>query len=242
MQPEEIHITDYWRILFGHVPWAFLIEAVLRTIFVFALLITSMRLLGKRMAAQLTKNEMIAMTSLAAAIGVPIQAPDRGLLPPIIIAMIVVVIGRLVSQWACKNPRFESLSQDKMATLVIDSVLQMDTLRKTTITRERLFAHLRSKGFLQLGEVNRVYFEAGGFFTIVRHDKPKPGLKLIPEWDGEFVREQCRHDDTEVCAVCNHVHDSAVCPNCDGKKWVKAVTTSGNTFETALSKMSYVKA
>ncbi|MBT1684994.1 DUF421 domain-containing protein [Dawidia soli] len=75
---------------------------------------------------------------------------------------------------------FESISQDKITTLAVDSVLQLPALARVGIIRERLFAHLRSKGFTHLGQVKRVYFEAGGFFTFVRNEPPRPGLKLIP--------------------------------------------------------------
>ncbi|MBT1707955.1 DUF421 domain-containing protein [Fulvivirgaceae bacterium PWU5] len=224
MQPEEIHLYDAWRIFIGQVPGAFLIEAVIRAVFVFTVLITSMRLLGKRMAGQLSRNEMIAMTSLAAATGVPIQAPDRGLLPALIIAIIVVMLGRLISRWACRSERFESLSQDKLGTLVQDSVLQLPELSRTSITRERLFAHLRSEGLTHLGQVKRVYFEAGGFFTLIRNEFARPGLTLIPTWDTEFIAEQGVSADVQVCARCGNTRTAERCSNCHATEWQNAIT------------------
>lgn len=97
MKPEDIKWGDWARVWMGEVPPSFLLEAVLRTLFLFLLLIIGMRIFGKRMAAQLTRIEMIGLFSLAAAIGVPLQAPDRGLLPAVIIAIVVVSIGRMTS-------------------------------------------------------------------------------------------------------------------------------------------------
>lgn len=227
MQPDEIQLSDLWRIAFGQVPWPFLIEVVLRTAFLFTVLLSSMRLLGKRMAGQLNKNEMIAMSTLAAAVGVPILAPDRGVLPALIIAIVVVLIGRSVARWAYSSQRFESMSQDKITTLVVDSVLQLPALARVSITRERLFAHLRSKGFTHLGQVKRVYFEAGGFFTFVRNEPPRPGLKLIPDWDTDFIGEQDIAADVEVCRQCGCTRDGRTCTNCQDGRWEKAVTGSG---------------
>ncbi|HEY0742788.1 MAG TPA: hypothetical protein VGD40_15065 [Chryseosolibacter sp.] len=66
MKPEQIYLWDWERILLGEVPPAFLLEIVLRIIVVYLILTVAMRILGKRMAAQLTRNELAAMVSLAA--------------------------------------------------------------------------------------------------------------------------------------------------------------------------------
>jgi len=94
MKPEEIKFGDWMRVFVGEVPASFYLEIIIRMAVVYALLIVSMRLLGKRMASQLTRNELAAMVSLAAAIGVPILAPDRGILPAIIIAIVVIAVTR----------------------------------------------------------------------------------------------------------------------------------------------------
>jgi uncharacterized membrane protein YcaP (DUF421 family) len=224
MKAEDIHLEDWYRILFGEVPLTFFVEAVFRTAFVFLVLLASMRLLGKRMAGQLNKNEMIGMSTLAAAIGVPLQAPDRGLIPSLIIACTVVLFGRLVSRLSFFYPKFESVSQDKLDVLLKESVIQMKAMISTEITRERLFAQLRSKGIRQLGEVSRVYLEADGNFTIIQNKKPVPGLKLIPDWDTEFVAEQRVDEHTEVCSRCGHtrMYQERTCSNCGEQQWEKA--------------------
>src|SRR5438270_3226136 len=100
MKPEDIKLGDWMRIFIGEAPPAFFLELVIRVFIIFFLLIVSMRLLGRRMAGQLNRIEIIALFSLAAAIGVPLQAPDRGILPAFVIALIVVLVGRLVSTLA----------------------------------------------------------------------------------------------------------------------------------------------
>jgi hypothetical protein len=53
----------------------------------------------------------VALFSLAAAIGVPLQAPDRGLLLAVVIAVIVVATGRLIARMAFNSQEFESLQK-----------------------------------------------------------------------------------------------------------------------------------
>ena len=106
MKSEDIHLGDLHRILFGDVPGSFFIEVSLRTVIIYAILMISMRLMGKRMEASLGRIEMISMVALAAAIGIPLQSPDRGLLPAIIIAAVVVFIQKLVAKKSMNNEKF----------------------------------------------------------------------------------------------------------------------------------------
>jgi uncharacterized membrane protein YcaP (DUF421 family) len=225
MEPEEINLNDWWRILIGEVPLSFVLEVIVRTLFVFLILVISMRLMGKRMAGQLNKNEMISLTTLAAAVGVPIQAPDRGLLPSLLIAGIVIVVGRFIATRAAANPRFESISQGKLSILVENSVIRKQALSKSNITRERLLAHLRSQGIIHLGEVKRAYLEAGGFFTVIKNDQPTSGLKIFPAWDtGFFTDAQLKFQDGHICSWCGMPSaESLPCNNCGNKQFEKPV-------------------
>jgi uncharacterized membrane protein YcaP (DUF421 family) len=227
MKPEEIKLGDWMRMWMGEVPPLFLLEVVVRILIIFVLLIVSMRLLGLRMAAQLNRIEMLALFSLAAAIGVPLQVPDRGLLPAVIIAIVVVSVGKLMAWIAFNNQRFENLTEDNYAILVKDGVVQMKELQQTRLTIDRLNAKLRSLGVKQLGEVKRLYFEAKGSFSLVREQEPKPGLSVLPAFDDAFIKEQ-EVTDENVCCTCGTYNKATglaqeQCTNCKGDEWRPAV-------------------
>ena len=187
-----------------------------------------MRLLGKRMSSQLGRNDLAAMVTLAAAIGVPLQAPDRGLLPAIVIALVVVYMGRFIAAKAFKNQAFEKFSQDNLDMLVVDSIMDLGTMKKVRISRERLVAQLRSNGIKQLGEVKRLYIEANGSFTLIPEEHPNPGLSIIPRWDDDFNQRFKKHEDIMVCQTCGIVQKKPfdpkmTCPNCKDCAWTNAV-------------------
>lgn len=226
MDKDKIDISDWQRILVGEVPGHFYLEIVLRIAFIYLVLMVAMRLMGKKMASQLNSSQMAAMVSLAAATGIPILAPDRGLLPVLIIALIVVGLERFVSWLASSNQRAERSIQGDIAHLVKDGVLQIDTMRQTRISRERLFAQLRSEGITNLGEIKRLYFEAGGSFSIVPAEERRPGLSLIPDWDEDFCNSRVNSGDLLMCRECGHVEKrsfdrTAGCPNCGVTDWVE---------------------
>ncbi|QRR00313.1 DUF421 domain-containing protein [Dyadobacter sandarakinus] len=227
-QAPPIRWNDWARIFFGEVPAGFYIEVVLRTLIIYVLLMTAMRLMGKRMASQLGQNETIAMVCLAAAIGIPMQAPDRGLIPAFIIGMIVVVVQQVIASKAARDESFEALTQDNFDTLVSEGVLQLDCMLETRLTRERIFGQLRNDGIHHLGEVKRVYLEANGTFTIIRNSPAIPGLSVIPPWDEEFLKKKCRETGELVCHSCGTRRNEQEpkgdnCEVCGANDWMDAV-------------------
>ena len=231
MKPEDIKLSDLSRIILGEVPWTFLIEALLRMAVLYALLVVAMRLMGKRMASQATRNELAALVSLAAAIGPAVQAPDRGLLPPIIIAAVVIGVQRAVAVGTFKSAVFERKTQGDVSTLVADGELDLGAMRGAVLSRERVFAHLRCNAIDNLGRVERVYLETNGSFSIIKFDERRPGLSLLPAWDKDVLDEQPRAHGKVACAQCGRVDDerlagdAARCKRCGSVEWHPAVLT-----------------
>lgn len=228
MKPNEIHLSDWIRILVGEVPGSFYIELVIRACIIYLLLLISIRMMGKRMSSQVSRDDLAAMVSLAGAIGVPLQSPDRGILPAVIIAVVVITISRLIAVKSFKNQDFEKFSQGNISMLVKDSVMDLEVMKKARLPRERLVAQLRSKSIKQLGSVKRFYMEAGGSFTLIEEDEPKPGLSVLPRWDKEFNDQFKKSELTKVCESCGTTKDEPFdhktkCPNCGDSVWTEAV-------------------
>ncbi|MEX8547299.1 MAG: DUF421 domain-containing protein [Mucilaginibacter sp.] len=230
MKPNEIHLQDWFRILVGEVPASFYIELVIRATFFYLLLLIAIRMMGKRMSSQLSRNDLAAMVSLAAAIGVPLQAPDRGIIPAVIIAFVVVFVARWVAAKSFKDQNFEKFSQGNIGVLVKDSVLDLDMMKKVRISRERLVAQLRKNSIKQLGSVKRFYMEAGGSFTLIQEENAKPGLSILPHWDKDFNASLKKSNELKVCQTCgttkkNPFNDkNTKCPTCGDTNWTDAVT------------------
>jgi uncharacterized membrane protein YcaP (DUF421 family) len=229
MHAAAISITDWMRILKGTTPWIFLLEIGFRVLFLYGLIIVSMRLMGKRMGAQLTRNEMAALVSLAATVGIPMQTPDRGLLPALLVAVVVIGIQRLIAWNAFRNELFEQLAMDDIDVLVKDGCLQMRTLRKNALSRELVVAQLRSEGIDHLGKVQRLYLEASGAFTVKQFSEPSAGLSLFPKFDTEILLRQHKVDNCSVCGRCGYfvkaAHPEGRCGHCGATEWTEAVVS-----------------
>jgi uncharacterized membrane protein YcaP (DUF421 family) len=228
MLPQDIHLTDWMRILVGEVPTGFYFELLIRAVAVYLILLVSIRSMGKRMSSQLSRAELAALVSLAAAVGIPMMAPDRGILPAIVIAFVLITVERLMALQSCKSQKFESFAQGNISTLISDGVVNMKALKQVSLSHERVFAQLRSQEVLHLGSVSRFYMEANGTFTLVSRPEPMPGLCTLPPWDHEMLNRFTEHTNKQICVQCGFPQKSLgnpypACPNCGAEKWVNAV-------------------
>jgi uncharacterized membrane protein YcaP (DUF421 family) len=226
--PPPPQLTDYMRILMGDVPWSFLLECALRLVAMYLLLLTGLRLMGKRQAGQISRTELAGLVSMAVSIGIPLLSPDRGLLAPVAIVAVVVVLHRFVTRWAAHRPTAEQLLQGNVTTVVVDGVMQLPIMERVVLSRERLFSQLRGDSLEHLGQVRRLYMEANGTFSLVEEDEPQPGLSVIPGWDEGFREIQPVAAGKFACNACGQVLDAPQppaqnCPKCGCHEWQPAV-------------------
>jgi len=228
MKKEEIHLSDIHRILLGNAPLEFLLEVFLRTIFIYVALIIIMRLLGKRMNAQLTISELAVMITLGGIVSVPMQIPERGLLIGVVILVCALIFQRGLNWLAFKYKKVEILTQGDIMLMVKDGCLDIDEMTKAKVSKEQLFANLRSQNVQHLGQVKRTYLEADGLFSVFRQQEPKSGLSILPETDAELHKAEPQDEAHGVCFQCgnlelkDHAQDKA-CQCCGCNEWTYAV-------------------
>jgi len=229
MKPEELKLSDLQRILIGEIPPMFFVELIFRAAILYIVLILGMRLMGKRMASQIGRNEMAAVVSLAAAVGIPLMNPDRGLLPGILIVLVIVIFTVIISKISSRNETFEAITQDDLSVLLTDGVMDLAAMKKNRVTRERLFSQLRMLQKTHLGTVKRVYMEANGLFSIVDEHESIPGLSIIPHTDQEFFLKKLTETDNFACNNCGKIGEGLIasawthCKNCGAVDWKNAV-------------------
>ncbi len=230
MTAKPFHFGDFARLVRGDLPWAFSLEVMLRIVVLYGVLLVALRMMGRRMSTQLTRNELLALVCLAAAIGPAVQAPERGMLPPLVVASLVVLIHRGIGAYSFRSHRFEDVLEGKVRALVTDGRVDLVALRQNSLSTARLFAELRVAGVVQLGQLERVLFEPGGAFSVLHFQEERPGLSLAPEWDRGLLDTQAPDDRLRACGNCGFVATLAAasgsCAACDARSWTAAVRSS----------------
>lgn len=228
MNSADAELWDWMRIFMGGSPAIFLVEVIIRVSVIYLLLVGTMRIMGKRMSAMISRNEMIAMVSLAAAIGLPMQDPQNGLLPAFIIAGVVIGVQRIISTQTLGSPNFETTMVGNINALVQDGRLELKNMWRSKISRERMLTEIRVNGLNNLGKVQRVFLEANGAFTIYLFNKEREGLCILPDWDKAFIQEMTVADGSFACGSCGNVVKSEKepdpeCGYCKHKSWHPAI-------------------
>ncbi|QMU28733.1 YetF domain-containing protein [Adhaeribacter radiodurans] len=228
MKKEEIYLGDWQRLLLGNSPWEFMLEVFIRTIIIYVALLITWRLLGKRMNAQLTITELAVMITLGGIASVPMQLPDKGILLGILGLACAVIFQRGYNYLTFKSRKAEVLAYGDVGLLVKDGVLQLDQMREYNISKEQVFAGLRSQKILHLGEVKRAYLESSGLFSIFKEEDPKPGLSVLPEKDEQLHQSEPQDNTYAACLHCGNIvkqtkFNKQACPNCQEHTWTYAV-------------------
>jgi uncharacterized membrane protein YcaP (DUF421 family) len=231
MKKEEIHWGDWHRILFGAAPADFLLEVVVRTIITYLILMVILRLMGKRMGGQLTITELSVMLTLGAIVSVPMQAADRGILHGALVLICIMVFQRSITYLSVKYKSVEHLMQGQESAIIKNGIIQIEELKSLKISRDQLFAYLRSKNVYNLGEVRRVYLEACGLFSVFKYPEPRPGLFILPPEDKGNRIAFTFDEKAIICETCGNTapkgykESSEKCNNCGNATWAAAVIT-----------------
>jgi uncharacterized membrane protein YcaP (DUF421 family) len=167
MKKEEIHILDIHRIIFGQEPLIFLIEIFIRTVMTYVILLFVVRWLGKRMSGQLSILEMSVMLTLGAIVSVGMQIPDRGVTLSAAVLIFILTFQRGLAWWGFKSRKIENTTHGTLDILVVDGIMQLEAMQRCSISRQQLFAHLRSRNITNLGAVRRVTWKPADYSAFI---------------------------------------------------------------------------
>lgn len=227
MNKEKIHPFDVWRMVFGDAPPEYYIEVFFKGLSLYLFMLFIMRWLGKRMAGELTITEMVLMITLGASVAVAMQVPEGGVLLGFVVLTCALLFERGVSVLTEKSESFERITQGYADLLVKDGVLQLDKIKENRITKQQLFAILRVEEIQQLGQVERLYIEAGGGFSVYKVlGNAPPGLPIFPPDDKEVVSIMKTTDDVKACTNCGLTikqENQKQCKNCLSDDWTAAL-------------------
>lgn len=233
MKKEDIHLTDLRRILLGDAPWIFMLEVFMRTLIIYLALLLVLRLLGKRMNGQLTITEFAVMVTLGGIVSPIMQLADRGILVGFTSLVCVLVFLRGINWLAFKYKKVEMVTQGDVSMLVKDGVLELDKLEASHISKEQIFAALRSSNIYHLGQIRRVYLEASGSFSIFKRKEPQPGMSVLPDQDDELRLAHPHNEEFVACCKCGNVArkeevQNKACAVCMNQEWTYTIEDSPN--------------
>src|SRR3954471_258439 len=130
-------LKTWQRMLIGNAPFGFALEVLLRTIVVYLFLLAAVRLLGKRMSGQVTNLELGVMLTLGAIVSVPMELPERGIVPGLFLLCCIVLLQRAFSELEARSQRAARILIGETSLLVCDGVISPRALARAALSQQQ---------------------------------------------------------------------------------------------------------
>ncbi|OLC92869.1 MAG: DUF421 domain-containing protein [Acidobacteria bacterium] len=153
-----------------------LLEKILRPVIVYAFLVISLRLSGKRELVQLNPFDLVVLLTLSNTVQNAIIGEDNSVLGGIIGATSLLVTNYLVVRFLYDHRKLDQLVEGRADALIENGKVRTQHLRKELITMAQLQAAAHKQGFSSLSEVEQCVLEPGGTLTFLGK---KPGTEDV---------------------------------------------------------------
>ena len=181
---------------------------VIRTVIIYATLIVSMRLMGRRQLGELQPVELVVTLLISDLAVVPMQDSGIPLLSGLIPIFILVATEILLSLLMVKSAAFASLISGTPMVIIHNGKLDQKALKKLRMTVEDLSESLRKQDIFDWRDVQTAIAETNGDITvypiaskrpvvmedITAHPPKDHGMPLVVLADGqlcEWAMNEC---------------------------------------------------
>jgi len=165
---------DIWKDMF--VMGLPLLEKVLRPIIVYAFLVVSLRLSGKRELVQLNPFDLVVLLTLSNTVQNAIIGEDNSVLGGLIGATSLLVTNYLVVRFLYDHRKLDQLVEGRADVLIEGGKVRTKHLKTELITMAQLEAAARKQGFGSISDVEQCVLEPGGTLTFIGK---KPGSEDV---------------------------------------------------------------
>lgn len=156
---------DIWKDMF--VMGLPLLEKILRPIFIYAFLVVSLRLSGKRELVQLNPFDLVVLLTLSNTVQNAIIGEDNSVLGGIIGATSLLATNYLVVRFLYDHRKLDQLVEGKADVLIENGKVRTQHLKQELITMAQLEAAARKQGFESLRDVEQCILEPGGTLSFI---------------------------------------------------------------------------
>lgn len=149
-----------------------ILEKMFRPLVVYAFLLISLRLAGKRELAQLNAMDLVVLLTLSNTVQNAIIGPDNSLSGGLIGATTLLVLNYVVVRFLFSHPRFDRLVEGQPTPLMEHGKLLRQNMQHELITRNELEVAAHRQGFSKLSLVEKAVLEPSGVISFEGKEPP----------------------------------------------------------------------
>ncbi len=154
-----------------------------RTVFLYALIVLVLRMMGKREVGELSVIDIVVFIIIAEVAAFALDSPDNKLTHSILPMLILLIIQYSSSFLSLKFKKFRDVVDGDTSVLIRDGIIQEEELRKQRYNLDDLFQQLREQQIGSLYEVAYAYLEPSGNLSVFKKGQTAPVLPLILDGD-----------------------------------------------------------
>ncbi len=220
---------DFNKIFFENLDIHFALEILLRTFVMFLIVLTFLRLTGKKGIRQLSLFEVAIIISLGSAAGDPMFQNDVSIIPAILVFAVILGLYRLITWLIIKSERMETLLEGKPEYIIEDGMFVLATQNTHTFAKDEFFSEMRQQSIEHLGQIRTAILETTGNLSFYYYpdDDVIAGLPVLPKAYNKMT-DQINLPGKYACTYCGKVEDLSFpkkCDRCEKNIWVEAITT-----------------
>jgi uncharacterized membrane protein YcaP (DUF421 family) len=149
-----------------------LAEKILRPVAVYAFLVVSLRLAGKRELAQLNPFDLVVLLTISNTVQNAIIGDDNSVTGGVIGGATLLLLNHFVVRALYGHKKLDELLEGDSDVLIENGEINVKNLRRELITENELLSAAHKQGFDSLADVERAIIEPGG--TLVCFAKKPP--------------------------------------------------------------------
>jgi len=153
----------------GHV----LLQIVLRTGIIYALVLIGVRLSGKREVGQMTPFDLTLLLLLSNSVQNAMTGPDTSVLGGVIAAATLLILNYLVADVSGGSRRFRRLVQGEPSLLVHDGQINREHMAREHVSMDELHRALREHGINNCDQVALAVLEVDGSISCLKYEEIK---------------------------------------------------------------------
>ena len=138
------------------------IEACVRGIVLYFVILISLRLLGKKNVGQLTLADLVLVLLISKSL-----SSDGGLGPSVAMVLSLVIVNYLLNLLIFKSKKFKKVAEGEPVILICDGNLIMKALESEKLTIDDIMEGLRRKGCEKVKDVKWAILETNGEISVV---------------------------------------------------------------------------
>jgi len=169
-----------------------MLNTFLRVLILYILVLTIMRLMGKREIGQMQPFELVIAILIADLASIPIADSGIPIFNGIIPILGLLVLQLLISILNMKSINFRKLTCGKPSILIYRGKIDEKVLRKEKFTINELQERLRQNDVFSLGDVEYAIIETTGQITVIQ--KPEKRTTIVEDFNIEPKYEGIPYD------------------------------------------------